>query len=69
MTEYKCEGCGESIAPYERIYMVDGKPECKKCLSLDKTKPYFITEIPTYVDGGTYKIFTFTDEKRVSFLI
>jgi hypothetical protein len=59
-----CDKCGYDITEHwDRGFSYNELLLCRKCWDeLSLLKPFFISEIPTYVDGGTYHIFDFENE-------
>lgn len=62
-----CEICKYDITKnHDRGFLYNNKLMCHKCWNkLKPNKPYFIPDIPTFVEGGTYKIFDFVNEENL----
>ncbi len=60
-----CGKCNYNISEsHDRGFLYNGTLYCKKCWNkLNIKVPFFINEIPNFVDGGTYEILTFDTEK------
>lgn len=57
-----CPKCGKYYEGYNGNYSIDSEIMCGDCVKNDKRLkiiPYFVTNRPTYCDGGTTSIFTF----------
>ena len=57
-----CPNCGQYYEGYNGHYEIDGDVKCCHCVKIDErlNLPFFAPEIPSYVDGATRRIFTFT---------
>jgi len=69
-----CEQCNVNrINYYTRDFMFRGKRICFDCFKKEREiliTPYYQNHIPTYVDGGVYNIFEFTDgEELLEYLV
>lgn len=57
-----CPNCKNYYEGYNTSYRINDEFRCPNCLKDDvnyKTKPCFITSIPSFCDGATCEIFTF----------
>lgn len=60
----KCNNCGKDYCCMDTTYDVDGVRKCRECLDLEnETRPVFVQHVPNFVDGGTAKVFYFSDAK------
>ena len=59
-----CNKCNQEYEDRNGDYNLDGEimcPECFKSHEKIKYMPFFVTNIPTFVEGATCRVFTFKD--------